>query len=263
MWSTNSLKIAATFAGLGFRVVIDETVIIELDSWRNLRFEVSDTSITNPQLPHRDHLYRGWRENTLIQLDNDHPFLCGMFACHNMECLMNFQAQGTAHALRLVTGSPLYRYELGQEDPRLKLAELKHATVDLPLAAAVGLIGLPVTALDGTPPRRRYLFPDLAKGGQTSVSAEVGNAGALPSISQLFARITPGKPNLQLGLTHPQHPVIHGYNATYAYARLQSEVKQIKKRLLLKDPYSDRRALITETPTPALEDEVARHFRVK
>ena len=78
MWSTNSHKIAAAFAGLGFRVVINETEIIELNQWRNLRFEVSDNSLTNPHLPHRDDLYRGWMENTLVKADNDHPFLCGI-----------------------------------------------------------------------------------------------------------------------------------------------------------------------------------------
>lgn len=257
MWSTNSHKIAAAFAGLGFRVVINETEIIELDQWRNLRFEVSDTSLTNPQLPHRDDLYRGWREGTLEQIDSDHPFLCGIWAGHNMERLMSMQATGERLRLRRPKDSALYRYEPGEENPHMMVQPVRHATVDLPLCAAVALVGLPVTGFDGEPGRRRYLFPDLTLEDVISPSAP----RAIP-VSALFARIERGRPNLQLGLTHPQHPVVHGYNGSHAYGVLMGELKKIKKRLLVKDPYSDRRALITETPSKALEDEVRRHFRI-
>lgn len=261
MWSTNSHKLAAAFAGLGFQVVINETEIVELASWKNLRFEVSDRSLTNPALPHRDDLYRGWMENTLVRLDNDHPFLCGIHACHNMECLMKMQATGQSFALQLVPGTPLYRYESGVEDPRLKLAAVKHGSVDLPLAAAVGLAGLPVIDIDGTPPRRRYLFPDLTHESLLLNQKPETRNQELP-VASFFARITPGRPNLRLGLTHPQHPVIFGYNATYAYAELQAKIKVLKKRLLIKDPFSDRRALVPENPTQAFEDEIRQHFRI-
>lgn len=255
MWSTNSHKLAAAFAGLGFRVIINETEIVELQQWKNLRFEVSDTSLQIKGLPHRDDLHRGWMEGTLAQIDNDHPFLCGIHACHNMECLMKMQATGEDFALRLVKGSPLYRYERGAEDPRLTLAPVLHATVDLPLAAAVGLAGLPVTNIDGVAPRRRYFFPDTTHAHLTAL-----DPAQIVSVSQFFSRIERGKPNLQLGLTHPQHPVIHGYNATYAYADLLAKIKVLKKRLLIKDPFSDRRALVPESPTQAFEDEIRQHF---
>jgi hypothetical protein len=258
MWSTNNHKIAAAFAGLGFRVVINETQIVELNSWKNLRFEVSDTSLHHPNLPHRDDLYRGWMEGTLAVLDNDHPFLCGIHACHNMECLMKLQATQESFALQLVKGSPLYRYETGVEDPRLALAEIKHATVDLPLAAAVGLVGLPVINIDGAPPRRRYLFPDLT---HSAFGIPHSSFPPLP-VASLFQRIEAGRPNLALGLTHPQHPVIHGYNATYAYADLLSKIKPLKRRILIKDPFSDRRVLAPENPSPAFEDEIRQHFRI-
>lgn len=257
MWSTNSHKIAAAFAGLGFRVVINETEIIELDQWRNLRFEVSETSLTNPALPHRDDLYRGWREGTLEQIDSDHPFLCGIWAGHNMERLMKMQATAQRFRLHRPAGSPLYRYEPGEENPRLMVQPVKHATVDLPLSAAVALVGLPVTSFDGEPGRRRYLFPDQTLEDVMSPSA----AQAIP-VSALFARIERGRPNLQLGLTHPQHPVVHGYNGSHAYGVLLSKLKTLKKRLLIKDPYSDRRALVPETPSKKFEDEIRAHFRI-
>lgn len=256
-WSTNNHKLAAAYAGLGFRVVINETEIIELNQWRNLRFEVSDTSLTNPKLPHRDDLYRGWKERTLEKMDSDHPFLCGIHAGHNMECLMKKQATGLSLALKLIPGSPLYRYETGVEDPRLTLAPVQHATIDLPLAAAVGLGGLPVIDIDGEPGRRRYLFPGLTHSSLLNPACKIEHP-----VSSFFVRSTPGKPNLALGLTHPQHPVVHGYNGAYAYGVLLGKLKALKKRLLVKDPYSDRRAIVPENPSHALEDEMRRHFKI-
>ena len=257
MWSVKNRCIAAAFAGLGFRVVINETEIIELKSLKNLRFEVSDTSLTNPKLPSRDDLYRGWNEGTLEQIDNDHPFLCGFWAARNMEALM--KSQDTNQKLRLVLspGSPLWRYEPGEEDPRLALAPVRHATIDLPLAAAVGLAGLPVTNIDGEPGSRRYMFPDLTRADLLALNAEV----AIP-VAQFFPRISSGKPNLQLGLTHPQHPIVQGYNGSYAYGTLLHELKAVKKRLLIKDPYSDRRVLAPENPSSAFEEEMRQHFRI-
>lgn len=257
MWSTTNRPVAAAFAGLGFRVVINETEIIELKQWKNLRFEVSDTSLTNPRLPSRDDLYRGWREGTLEKLDDDHPFLCGVWACYNMEQLMKMQSTDERYRLVRPAGSPLYRYERGEEDARLTVAPVRHATIDLPLAAAVGLVGLPVTNIDGEEGRRRYMFPDLTLEDHLLIGAEQ----TMP-VSHLFRRKTPGQPNLQLGLDHPQHPVVHGYNGSHAYGDLQRKLKAVKKRLLLKDPYSDRRALVPEKPTRAFEDEIRNHFRV-
>lgn len=257
MWSTTNRPIAAAFAGLGFRVVINETEIIELNQWKNLRFEISDSSLTNPSLPSRDDLFRGWKEGTLEKLDNDHPFLCGIWAAYNMEQLMKLQATGERFRLVRPVGSPLYRYEKGEEDSRLTVAPVCHASIDLPLAAAVGLVGLPVTNIDGDPGRRRYMFPDLTHEDLIILNAEQG----IP-VTQFFRRKDRDKPNLQLGLTHPQHPVVQGYNGSFAYGDLQRKLKSLKKRLLVKDPYSDRRALIPENPSAALEDEMRQHFRI-
>ena len=135
---------------------------------------------------------------------------------------------------------------------------MRHATVDLPLAAAVGLAGLPVTGIDGEPGRRRYLMPDLT---HSSSVLPHSSLPALP-VSAFFPRIERGKPSLQLGLTHPQHPVVLGYNGAYAYGILRRKLHELKRRLLIKAPDSDRRALIPLNPSAQLEDEVRQHFQV-
>lgn len=255
-WSTNSTKIAAAFAGLGFKITTSKTEIIELNRFSNLRFFVSDTSLLRPLLPSRDDLYRGWMEHTLVTLDPTHPFLCGMHACHSYDALLDYQDIGTGYALQLVKGTPLYRYEHGFEDARIKLASPAHAIVDLPLAAALALAGLPVIDIDGVPGRRRYLLPD------TTLPHLMLPGSPLIPVADLIARKEAGKLPLRLGSTHPDHPVINGYNATRAYTRLLSEIKAMRQRLLVKDPWSARRALIPENPSSQLEDEVRNHFRI-
>jgi len=255
-WSTNSTKVAATFGGLGFKITSNLTEIIELKSFQNLRFFVSDTSLLRPQLPTRDDLYRGWMEDSLMRLDPTHPFICGMFGCHNMDALVDYQSKGTSYQLQLASETPLYRYQPGTEDSRLKLAPAAHAIVDLPLAAAVALIGLPVIDVEGEAPRRRYLLPD-----QTLPGLLISPSPPLP-VSAMIARKEPGRLPLQLGLTQPHHPVVQGYNVTRTYARLLKDINGLKKRLLIKDPYSSRRALIPENPSLQLEDEVRQHFRI-
>ena len=256
-WSTNSTKIAAAFGGLGFKITLSETEIIELKSFKNLRFFVSENSLLRPHLPHRDDLYRGWIEGSLVKHDNTHPFLCGMHGCHSFDALLDYQAKGTRYALKLVPGTPLYRYEPGEEDARLKLAPPAHGLVDLPLAAAVSLAGLPVIDIDGEPPRRRYLLPDK------TLLDLIGCRPDGLTVSDLLARKEPGKHlRLRLGTTHPDHEVINGYNATRTYAQLLSDIKALKRRLLIKDPFSSRRALIPEVPSKKLEDEVRQHFLI-
>lgn len=255
-WSTNSIRVAAAFGGLGFRITSSMTEIIELDCLQNLRFFVSDTSIQRPHLPARDDLYRGWMDDSLVKLDNEHPFICGMHACHSFDALLDYQAKGTSYALQLVKGTPLYRYELGEEDPRLKLAKAEHAIVDLPLAAAVSLAGLPVIGTEGEAPRRRYLLPNL-----TAYDLIGCRADSL-TVTDLLTRKEPGRLPLQLGLTHPHHCVVQAYNVTRTYARLLADIKALKKKLLIKDPFSSRRAIIPEAPSKQLEDEVRQHFRI-
>ena len=255
-WSTNSIKIAAAFGGLGFKITSSMTEIIELKQFQNLRFFVSDNSLLRPDLPHRDDLYRGWMEGTLVKMDNEHPFICGMHACHSLDALQIYQARGTSYALKLVAGTPLYRYEEGEEDSRLKLAPTAHSIVDLPLAAAVSLVGLPVISIEGEAPRRRYLLPD-----QTLNDLLMGPQPGL-AVRDLLARKEPGRLPLKLGLTLPQHCVVQGYNVARTYARLQADIRKMKKNLLLTDPFSSRRALSPETPSKQLEDEVRQHFRI-
>jgi hypothetical protein len=119
---------------------------------------------------------------------------------------------------------------------------------------------------DGTAPRHRLLFPDafVCSSGFASRlrSSPSDSPGTRIPVADLFARrgTDPYPHALQIGLTHPDHPVVHGYNAARAYARFLGEIKH--RQILAKDPTSARRVLIPENPSPQLQDDIRRFFRI-
>ena len=250
-WSTTDTKTAAAYAGLGFAIETRETIICEKDRTHSIRFHVADQTLGRSPALYSRHLHQLHIDGALAKTDPLHPLLCGIAACANMDAL-HLMMRGQAHQLQL--GNGLYHYRPGEEWHQLMQAPRLHRTADLPLAAAVSIAGIPATGFEGTPPRRRIEFPDFGH------PFMVGHPPI--TVAQHFQRRgTPPHPHaLQLGLTHPEHPVVHAYNATRAYAQLLAEVKT--RRILAKDPYSSRRALIPENPSPALENEVRRFFRI-
>jgi len=249
-WSTTDTKTAAAYAGLGFAIETRETIICEKNRTPSIRFHIADQTLSRTPTLFSRHLHQLFIDGALAKTDPLHPLLCGLAACANMDAL-HLMMRGVACLLKMRDG--LYRYEVGTEWHEILTSPRLHRTADLPLAAAVSIAGIPATGFEGAPPRRRIEFPDAFHFFAPSQGL---------TVAQHFQRrgTEPHPHALQLGLTHPDHPVVHAYNATRAYAQLLAEVKT--RRILAKDPYSSRRALIPENPSPELEDEVRQFFRV-
>lgn len=248
-WSTASTKLAAVYAGLGFVVTTRETEILELNNRLNLRYFVSQGSHAFPALD-RDLLREHWETGGLAKEDPFHPFLCGMAAVRNMAWLMRWQSTANIR-LRLALKGSLYEYEPGEEDSRMTLAPECIRNKDLPLMAAMGVLGFPVIDTEGEAPRRLYLMP---------------NTGLDPlqrKAVDLIRRADPAKLPLALETQHPHHPLCLAYNGAHAFAKMNAHIRRLTRHVLLKAPQSKRRALIPENPSDQLLDEVGRHFRVE
>lgn len=258
-WTTTDTKLAAAYAGIGFPVSSRETIIIEKASRRDIRFHIEEQTVDRPQVLYSRHLHQLYLDGTLAKKDPTHPLLAGYAACQNMDAIQRILHRGTAYQLTLENG--LWKYGEGTWSHPILLQPPAQATKDIPLAAAITLAGIPVIGHDGSAPRHRLHFPDTFLSVSESPSLLVSQSQGLP-VAALFARrgTEPYPHALQLGLTHPQHPVVHGYNATRAYAAFLAEIKH--RRILAKDPTSARRALIPENPSPELEAQVRRHFRI-
>lgn len=252
-WSTTDTKLAAAYAGLGFPVSTRETLIVEKNRLQSIRFHIAEQTLDRPQVLYSRHLHQLYLDGLLAKQDPSHPLLVGYAACENMDALQLIVQRGTAHVLEK-ENTPFWKYRPGAWGHTILLQPAEHRTKDMPLAAAVTLAGVPLIGterIDDVTRRHLLLFPDATL-----------DPTSLVTVTQLFQRrgTKPHPHALQLGLTHPQHPVVHGYNATRAYAQFLAEVKH--RRILAKDPTSARRALIPENPSKALEDQVRKHFRI-
>lgn len=245
-WSTNNTKLAAVFAALGFHIETRATEILERKVSGRERFFVADHS-TRLNLK-RDFLRNAWATGELAKADPLHPFLVGMAAVTNYERLLIMQSRGERYRLVTVPGG--WEYRQGEEDSRLMLARDLVQTTDLPLAAAMGAIGVPVVRFDGGQGSRRYVMPNQGLDTTQRASAD------------LMRRAVAGKLDLALESTEPQHPLCAAYQASYALGRLNAHMKGHYRCIVLKAPGSQKRALVTENATNRVMDKVQKHFGI-
>jgi hypothetical protein len=245
-WSTSNTKLAAVFAGLGFPVETRATEILERKVSSRVRYYIGDASTRNSM--RRDYLRNAWETGDLEKADPLHPFLVGLAAVANYERLMIMQSRGERYRLVSVPGG--WEYRQGEEDARLMLAQDLVQTTDLPLAAALGAIGVPVVRFDGSHGQRRYVLPNR---GLDLVQRPC---------TELMRRAVAGKLDLELERTEPQHPLCAAYQATYSLGRVNAHLKRQLRCVVLKAPGSQRRALVTEHATNRVLDKVQKHFGI-
>ena len=246
-WSTASTPLAAAFAACGFIVRSQQTEIIELRQALKQRFSISPTSQWS-QLD-RDGLRNAYGTGSLLASDPLHPFLQALRAAHNYSALLKFQATGDKLCL-VSCALGAWQYEPGTEPSTLSL-QRGPRTTDLPLAAALGVIGIPVIDMQGEQGRRFYCLP--AHGMRAAPEWQT---------LDLIRRAVPGQTALVLETTQPQHPLCSAYQGAYSYACLLAHCKKQAREVLLKSPHSNRRALIPENPSGHLLDQVRSHFRI-
>jgi hypothetical protein len=245
-WSTANTKLAAVFAGLGFPIETARTEILERRSSSRVRYFVGEQS-TRSAL-RRELLRSGWENGELAKADPLHPFLVGLCAVTNYERLLIMQSRGERYRLTAVPGG--WEYRQGEEDARLMLATQCVQTTDLPLAAALGAIGVPVIRFEGGQGQRRYVLPNI------------GLDAVQQPCAQLIRRAEPGKLDLLLERTEPQHPLCAAYQASYSLGKLNAHLKGQRRCIVLKAPGSQRRAMVTEGATDRVMDKVRRHFGI-
>ena len=245
-WSTCNTKLASVFGALGFSITTRETEILERNNQVKARFFIADQSARNGLV--RDALRAGFENGALAKADPMHPFLISWVAITNYERLLEMQATGRRYVLVPVPGG--WEYRVGEEDARLRLAGELIRTGDLPLAAALGAIGLPVVDIEGPAGERRYLLP------KSRVEAGVLNAG------EMIKRAVPGKLDLRLEREVPGHPLCVAYQATFSHAALAKHMRNHFRALVLRAPKSQRRAMVGENPSDRVLDQARRFFQV-
>jgi hypothetical protein len=252
-WSTKSTALAAAFGACGFPIRTNVTEIIELRPAFKLRFFIAAQSqwLARERNPLREAHLTG----ELVKADPLHPFLQALRAAHNYAVLLGVQKTGTRVRLAQVPDAQAWHYAPGEEDARLRLMPGPR-TNDLPLAAACGVVGIPVVDIEGEQGRRLYR---LAARGLRSIELPQPEWETL----HLIRRQQPGKPALALEQSEPQHPLCAAYQAAHDFVKLTKHLKHRHPRaVILRAPGSHRRALVMEHASDRVLDKVRRHFGV-
>lgn len=253
-WQTSNTKEAACFASMGFTYSVnvtencinDEPTGDVLATW-----SIHDKNVELPSFRLQP-LLKLWESGGL---DPMHPMKWRWRACQNFEALRDVQRIGGNLQLRAVCEDRAFECVPGMG--AVISCEDEYETGDMNLAAALSVIGVPVIKIEGGDGRRVYTLPRY--GHPRMVNGEFRTE----DVFELTAREIPGKLDLVIERTRPDHPVVHAYNALHVWAQLRREFAQIRKHMLLQFPrWTQRQAVISECADRRVRDKIRQHLKL-
>lgn len=251
---TNS-KLAASMVALGFFDFTWQTTVDTATGGAVIDWRFHGLSTRFPAMPLA--IAKQWQSGDLQKLSPMHPLCIMMHAQHNYDRLGDMQ-RGQPMRLVLVKGTAaqIEIYKQGPEQEAMKLRGGVEPTEDFALAAACGLVGLPVLAFDGAEGSRRYWLPALGY--------ELRDAAGLPCVYAAadMLRRDPTKEDplrLSLEVTSPLHAVVLGYDALYSRRCLKRLIPSRPSVLVTKSDCG-KKALLMENFSGRIMDELARRF---
>ena len=245
-WPTHSLSLASCLGALGFPIRTD-VVLDERSGEEVTTFYVGFQSLWNSM--NTDVLNNDWHSGKLEQADPQHPFLCGLRACHNANMITSSLRNEDRIRLTLVGDDHATIYTDGDELPSLREADELIETTDAGLVAALGVIGIPmIEHEDGL-----FRLPRFGH-SLKAPSGEWIRHDAQALIQQLREGL--------LERDDSQHPLISAYNARCVHDQILRHLHATGRRVLLRKPRSLRSAFVSEQATDDMLDRVQRHFRI-
>jgi len=196
-----------------------------------------------------------WERGELEKAEPMHPLAIMMRAHENRDRLMDWQKQGISHGLRSVAGSQMLIYRRAP----VRDFDVEHLPLtDMDLAACIGGVGIPVTAIEGGEGSHRYILPRFGYARKRAdASLLLEDAAQLTTLAP-----TPQDPRrLQLEDSDPTHPVVMMYDALNCRAILKRELNRTTPLLLMQEEGTTRQALITMNSASRVMQRVEKHFK--
>jgi hypothetical protein len=181
-----------------------------------------------------------------------HPLCVMMRAQANYDALLAMQ-HGRPHRLGSTAGDQMTLYTPGQEKPLVAAVSTK----DLPLAAALGGVGLPVVRIEGGDSGRLYWLP------QHGYARRRADGSVLLEDARLLMERAPCEEDpyrLKLEITDPAHPVCFAYDALCTRVLLKAELQKRTPLLQLQQGAATQ-ALISMNASGRVMDRVTRHLK--
>ncbi len=154
---TTDTRMAAAFGTLGMPIRIKGT----LDTKDNVERRRFFIGLINTDGNYRTKaLQKGLREGTLEAREPAHPMLTCLRAHQNRSRLLDCANKGARILLAQVPGTEIFQYVEGDTGlPGVKGHADLIKTPDLKMAAALGIVGLPVVWIDGAEGARNFFLP--------------------------------------------------------------------------------------------------------
>ena len=184
--------------------------------------------------------------------DAMHPLCVMMRAQENYDALLAMQ-HGRPHRLGSTAGDQMTLYRPGSE----KWFEATVETKDLPLAAALAGVGLPVVRIEGGDGGRRYWLP------RQGYARRLADGTVVLEDAPVLMERAPCEADpyrLKLEITDPAHPVCFAYDALCTRVLLKAELQKRTPLLQLQQGASTQ-ALISMNASGRVMDRVTRHMK--
>jgi hypothetical protein len=195
---------------------------------------------------------RAWKEGDLAKADPLHPFLCGLRALHNYKALLAWTKDKQPQRLVTVSHTHATQYYPGNTLPGDFPPGLRMRTNDLCLAAALGTLGVPVLAVEGSAPRCLFVLPghgyELTQPG-TELTGRYDAA-------HLARRVEQGSPTFSLERENLNHPFTFAVLALRSYKELLTILQSKPTQLLIQSrTHFQRIGIIEAEPSDKLMDK--------
>ena len=154
---TSDTRLAAAFGTMGVPIRLKAT-LIEKTGERITRFclalqNIEGTFITGA-------LKKQWEKGTLEKTTPAHPFLTILRGMENRRVFLDFINKGIPCRLVQTSAPGIYQYIPGGDGlPGIAGHADLFTTMDIKIVAALGLVGLPVLRVDGSPGNHKFYLP--------------------------------------------------------------------------------------------------------
>lgn len=244
--TTRDTRVAAALGTLGVPTRIKRT-LIERKGEQTTRFYLALRGI-DERVRCTQTLLAQWKRGALESNQPAHPFLTVLRAFANRNMLLDCANKGEFVRLVRVPGTEVWQYVRGNEGlPGIAGHKEVIKTGDLKLAAALGVVGLPVLRIEGVHGSRQYFLPRYGP----------ARTGGLPPVDghALRGAWTADKESVPW-----EDPFAQAARGLHNRERFLDAVNKEVELVLLQKPRSVKSAGVRADAAPAAWDKMKKFF---
>lgn len=248
--NTRDTKLAAAFRTLGFPIKV-ERIVDSAQKWIDVRFHIGKTSLAHPELGGSTELRHGLLNGYLEKNAPAHPLLTCLRANRCRDRVLDFLNGGELIQLVRHPYCDQWTYEKGDTGLMGLAAWMKQtgcgqvvATGDLKMVCALGVVGFPLLAVEGSAGSRKFYLPKYRKGAPELENAE--------ELMQDFR-------GYELVRRQPEHPLLWAMFCLQWREKYRREADGTP-HVMIQKPGSKKLAFVRADASNAEWDRAQRHF---